>query len=559
VDPLDQIRQYCDDVISGAAVAGECIQLIAARTLAELDGDRDVWWDGAELERIVEFVGLLKLHDSRNAPAQLYPWQLHLVGGLLARRRRSDDEPATRFLALEIGKGNAKSTTAAMISLYLLASSPHRVEVWSLATKRDQAHRIVENTTNFAFGAEISTEHGGDIQCKFREILNKKTRSIMGSIATKQRTADGLLGRLYIADECGRFVDDTLGKLIIATHKLPDAQILMLTTPGQDRTNTYYQRRDEMEQQLRDGELGDDRFPLLYGIDAEDDPFDVAVWPKGNPMLAAGVLPIENMRSLAKDAKSTLKGRSEFTREICCRYDDRDAAFIDLALWDKAERDFDPLEVSKGRRVIGAADLSKRHDLTAVVFAVNDGSDSAYIWGHAWTCEHELDTRERLGNMPYRQWAEEGHLTICPGQTIDLDAVQAYLEEWADRVELWKVYVDPVSGAADTLEKWRQDGLPIEAHRQNMLSMSPPLQNLATRIRAIEKPDQPHVYHDGWPVLRQSIRNVRVREDWSGNPTAEKDKAAGRIDPFIAAVMSMTGIMEEIRKPRSVYESSSVI
>lgn len=560
-DPLAVVRRYCSDLESGAVPAAEPMRLAAARTLAELDRPGPVTWDGEELARVVEFVGRLRLFNFGDVPAVLHPWQVHLAGALLARRL-DDGTLATRTLALEVGKGNAKSTTAAMLALYLLATTPHRVEVWSLATKRDQAHRIVEAAGILARGGGIATPDG-PVAVKYRHLQHETTASTFGSIATRERTADGLQGRLYLADECGRYTDDTLGKLTIAQGKPVAAgevpQVVMFTTPGQNRANAYYRQRDRMEQDLRAGSLAVDEVPLLYGIDEADDPFDSANWPKANPMLAAGVLRTGDLEYLARRAVGTVRDRSEFTREICCRYDDRDAAFVDLVLWDKCRRKFDPAEIAAGKPVVCGVDLSKSHDLTAAVFAAIDDAGDVWLWGHSWTCEHELEARERAGAMPYREWAAAGALTICPGSTIDLDDVRAYLEAWAGRVDLQRLYVDPVSGAAATLEEWRRGGLPVTSHRQTRLDMSPPLQLLNTLVRQVETPDARHVWHNGCPVLRACARNVRVSFDWADNPAAEKDKAAGRIDAFIAAVMTMTGVVELARRPVSPYEASSVI
>ena len=179
-----------------------------------------------------------------------------------------------------------------------------------------------------------------------------------------------------------------------------------------------------------------------------------------------------------------------------------------------------------------------------------DDDRNVYLWGHAWTCENELDSRQRTGNMPFRQWAEEGHITISPGETIDLDDVERYLREWSRKVDLWKINVDPVSGVADQLEQWKKDGLPMNGH--------PPLQKLNTMIRSAGT-NHPQIRHDGWPVLPQCIRNVRVQYDSFGNPSSEKDKAAGRIDALVGAQMALSGIMDILREPKSAYETSSMI
>ena len=557
---LETVREYCSAILDGTESAGHCMKLAAARSLAEIDGDGPVWWDSEELERVAEFVSTLKLHKFGGLPAVLHPWQLHLVGALLARKR-PDGKLQTRSLCLEIGKGNAKSTTAAMIALYLLATTEHSIEIASLATKREQAKRIIDTAGSLALNCPGLTEdEGGDIQVRHNMIRARASRSTLESVASSVRTADGLEGRLYIADECGRYTDDVLGKMSIALGKpgVQSQQLLMVTTPGENRSNPYYQRRDKMEQELRSGEISPQHVPMLYGIDEDDDPFDPSVWVKGNPMLAVGVMEADAIQMVADDHRETLHGRSEFTREICCRYDDRDAAFVDLAFWDQCEAVFDPLEVTRGRRVVAGADLSKSHDLTAVVFAVMDDDRNVYLWGHAWTCEHELDSRQRTGNMPFRQWAEEGHMTISPGETIDLDDVERYLKEWARKMDLWKINVDPVSGVADQLEQWKKDGLPMHAHPQVRAFMSPPLQKLNTMIRSAGT-KQPQIRHDGWPVLRQCIRNVRVQYDSFGNPSSEKDKAAGRIDALIAAQMAVSGCMDILREPKSAYETSSVI
>jgi phage terminase large subunit-like protein len=233
-------------------------------------------------------------------------------------------------------------------------------------------------------------------------LRGKSTRSFLESIASSVRTADSLEGRLYIADECGRYTDDVLGKMAIALAKpgTETRQLLMVTTPGQNRSNPYYRKRDTWEQELKAGALREEAVVLLYGIDEHDDPFDPSVWVKGNPMLAVGVMTEKAIQIVADDHRETLQGRSEFTREICCRYDDRDAAFVDLAFWDQCEATFDPLEVSVGRRVVAGADLSKSHDLTAVVFAVMDDDRNVYIWGHAWTCEMSSRVDNVRGTCP---------------------------------------------------------------------------------------------------------------------------------------------------------------
>jgi phage terminase large subunit-like protein len=108
------------------------------------------------------------------------------------------------------------------------------------------------------------------------------------------------------------------------------------------------------------------------------------------------------------------------------------------------------------------------------------------------------------------------------------------------------------------LEQWKKDGLPLEGHPQTRAFMSPPLQKLNTMIRSAGT-KHPQIRHDGWPVLRQCIRNVRVQYDSFGNPSSEKDKAAGRIDALIATQMAVSGIMDILREPKSAYETSSVI
>ena len=566
MDAMRAVIGYLENLATGIEPAGEAMKLAAERSLDEIHGACSaVAWDHDELQRVADFVAGLTLHDWRGVPGVLLPWQLHLAGCLLARRRQSDGEPATRSMVLEVGKGNAKSTTAAMLCLYLLSTSTDRIELWSLATKRDQAHRIIENAANFARGRSDLVHPGGPLQLKQWEILHRGNRSVMGSVATKESTADGLLGRLYLADECGRFRtgDRTLDKLGIALHKRPDSQLLMFTTPGQERTNSYYRRRDSMEVSLRQGELPIDQVALLYGIDANDSAFGEEGernWPKANPMIGCGVMGVENIRTLSREAGVDLASRSEFVREVGCRFDDRAASFIDVQIWDQCREDFDPLEISKGRQVFAGLDLSKRHDLTAVVFAcLNDAKDTVYLWGHSWTCEHEIETRERMGNMPYRQWSEAGAITICQGNTIDLDTVGEYLKQSAATLDLREINFDPVSGSSATLEQWRQAGLPMENHRQGRLEMSPPLQNLYTRTASIGTPSREYLKHNGCPVLRQSIRNARISTDYADSPVAEKDKAAGRIDALVAATMALTGIARHLKSSRSFYETSTAI
>ena len=129
-----------------------------------------------------------------------------------------------------------------MIALYLLATTEHSLELYSLATKREQAKRIIDTAASFAINCPgLTEEQGGDIQVRHNMLRGRATRSTMESIASSVRTADSLEGRLYIADECGRYTDDVLGKMAIALAKpgTESRQLLMVTTRDKtDRTPT---------------------------------------------------------------------------------------------------------------------------------------------------------------------------------------------------------------------------------------------------------------------------------------------------------------------------------
>ena len=72
-----------------------------------------------------------------------------------------------------------------------------------------------------------------------------------------------------------------------------------------------------------------------------------------------------------------------------------------------------------GRRGWPGVDLSMTTDMSAVCYVFPAGDGFFDLLPFFWMPEEGLKKRELRDGVPYRRWAEEGFLELCPGPAID--------------------------------------------------------------------------------------------------------------------------------------------
>lgn len=119
--------QYAHDVTEGRIVACKWVKLACARHLRDIETERSNpdWpyqWDDGEASAICSFAEQLPHIEGKweTPTISLEPWQIFCLGVIFGWRRKVDGGRRFSKVYWEVARKNAKSTIAAVVSLYCL-------------------------------------------------------------------------------------------------------------------------------------------------------------------------------------------------------------------------------------------------------------------------------------------------------------------------------------------------------------------------------------------------------------------------------------------------------
>jgi phage terminase large subunit-like protein len=171
-----------------------------------------------------------------------------------------------------------------------------------------------------------------------------------------------------------------------------------------------------------------------------------------------------------------------------------------------------------------------------------------------WMPADNLEEAERRDRVPYQLWAKQGHRRTTPGRAIDKAFVVAQLGELVKDYNVQFCAAD--RWRLDEIERLVADaGLKIEIveHGQGWRDMGPSIDAFETAVLRKE------LRHPGHPVLDYCVSNAVTVSDPTGSRKLVKDRANGRIDILVAAVMAVGAANRAAAPKESVYKSRGLI
>ena len=546
----DAATQYAREVVSGKRIAGPHVRGQCARHLRDIeDGHkRGLVWNVEESEKAQGFYAdVLKLNggDFEGKPFELLPWQKFVVGSLFGWKG-ADGYRRFRVAYVETAKGSGKSPLAAGIGMKgLVADNEPRAEVYSAATKKDQAMILYRDAVAMVDQSpELSkrlTKSGTGERCWNLAYMAQ------GAFFRPISSDDGQSGprpHIGLIDELHEHKTNTVVEMMRAgTKSRRQALIFMITNAGHSRMGPCWSYH-EYGAKVAAGELEDDAFfPFVCGLDELDDPFsDESCWPKANPSLQDADLPgMKYIREQVVESKGMPSKEAIVRRLNFCQWTDAESPWISGEVWRGAQREFDWQDL-RGRRAVAGLDLSSTTDLTALVFLVEPETDGEpwHIVPFCWLPEVELERKAETDRVPYTRWKAEGLLETTPGRAISKRYVLQRLSGLCDFFDVLMVGYD----------RWRIEDLKsladsegitlpeMKAVGQGYRDFSPALETFERMLLNGE------IAHNGHKVMDWCMRNAVTEQDAAENRKLSKDKATGRIDLAVAAVMA-AGLIEQ--------------
>jgi phage terminase large subunit-like protein len=544
-------ERYVDDVLGGRLAAGKWARLACERHRRDLDNGtgRGLHFDDVTAKTAVAFFALLKHSKGEWAgrPLMLEAWQQFVVASLFGWKRE-DGTRRFRTSYLEIARKNGKTTMAAGVGLYLmLADEEPGAEVYSVATKRDQARISHSEATRMAKSSPPLRK----IVTVFKDNIHiRDTASKFEPLGADSDTMDGLNVHGAIVDEVhAHKTRDTWDVIETATGTRRQPLMFAITTAGFDRETLCF-KQHEYTEKILDGVLQDDSwFGMTYALDEGDEWENENVWVKANPNLGISKK-WDDMRRKAMRAKEMPSALNAFLR-------------LELDVWTQAETKWIPREHWKqcgqavdadglrGRTCYAGLDLSSNVDISALVlvFPPQADEDSYQVISRFWIPEEAMIQRARRDRVPYPVWVRQGYCKATPGNVIDYAFILAEVDELAQAYDIQELAFDRWGATkiqTDLAERGGEDWL--VQFGQGYVSMNPPMRELERLIL------EHKLAHGNNPVLTWMADNLVVRQDPAGNLKPDKEKSIEKIDGMVALVMALDRALRHEAPRRSVYE-----
>jgi phage terminase large subunit-like protein len=559
---IDSATKYAIDVAAGRIVAGPHVRDTCRRHLDDLEScpARGVRWDAAEAESSIDFfrdVLCLNGGSFEGEPFNPEPWQCFIIGSLFGWKDVETGCRRFEMAYIETGKGSGKSPLVAGIGLKgLVADGEPRAEIYAAATKKDQAMILFRDAVAMVeqspqLSKRLRKSGTGQNVWNLAYLAN-------GSFFRPISSDDGQSGprpHMALLDEVHEHRSNTIVEMMRAgTKSRRQALIAMITNSGHNRQSVCWDYHD-YACKVAAGQIDDDSFfSYVCALDLNDDPFnDESCWIKANPSLDA-VTPIPGynyLRKQVRQAKGMPAKESIVRRLNFCQWVEAESPWISRDVWVGCESGPYDDELLLGRRCWGGLDLSSTQDLTALVLLFEPTEDDP-VWRlvpRFWLPGDGLDDKADKDRVPYLAWRDAGYLHTLKGRAVDRISILAELSGMMERYDLQSVAYD----------RWRIEDLVMMANRegielpqmvpfgQGFKDMAPALDRFESMLLNRE------VMHDGNPVMTWCAANAVTAEDPAKNRKIAKDRATGRVDGIVAAVMAC-GILSNEGGGPSVYD-----
>lgn len=537
---MNYIDQYLDEIKSGRVVAGKRIVKEYQKLSNDLHNSNDGYiFDEKKALRPIEFIEKFCRHSKGEKAGQLIRLELFQKAFISALFGFVDAKTGLRKYReslFYVARKNGKSVMLSALALYmLLADGEAGAEVYSVATKKDQAKIIFNEALNMV---KQSPEMREITKKRKSDLYFPLTLSKMQPLGRNSDTMDGLNSSCVIVDELHSIKDRNLYEVMRQSQSARQQPLfIMITTAGTVRECIF----DDIFKYacgVCDGNIKDDRFlPILYELDYQKEFTDPKKWEKANPGIGT-IKKVDDLIEKVARAKNSPRDLSGVLTKDFNVIQTTSSAW--LAFEDINNEETFNINDFRGTYAIGGADLSITTDLTCATLLMMDKNEKRYISQMYFLPEDNFDERVHKEKIPYDKWREAGLLRLCRGNSINYHDVTAwFLEMVEDRgiTPAW-IYYDSYS-AKYWVEEMESEGFNMIRCIQGAKTLSLPMQRLGADL-------QKHlINYNNNPLLKWCITNTGVQTDRNGNIVPIKASSAKyRIDGLASLLDAYVGLCD---------------
>lgn len=500
---------------------------------------RDCKWDGKAAQRAVEFFPKFCVHEAgplSRQPYELNPWERDFIATLFGWKR-PDGTRRYREAFVGIPRKNSKTTLCAGLALYsLFADDEDGAQVYCAASTRDQAGHVFKPAANNVRTSKALARRAKVVDST-KTITFAERNSMFRAVAAEAGPLHGTNTHVAIIDEVHTQPSRELYDVFKTSTVVRQQPLIVgITTAGHNKESLCYELW-QYSRQIRDGEADDPYFlPVIYEAAATDDWQDPEVWAKVNPNYGRSV-PHEYLAEQCERAKTIPAYENTFKNLHLNIWTEAESRWLSSEEWNDCEGEFPDFS---GCPAWSGLDLASTDDITALVYAIQSHG-KLFIKPHFFVPEDTIRDAKKQYQAQYRDWANQGLLTVTEGGATDYSVVRAQIYEDASRYDLRIIGFDGWQ-ALDTYQQLDAQGLPCIKIPQSFAGLHP-------GVKAVEEAVLNRtLVHDGNPILRWMLSCTVVDIDGAGNRKPSKRKShgdsgnKGKIDGITALVMAMSQV-----------------
>lgn len=464
------------------------------------------------------------------------------------------DSPSHCYLAGRTMVKTHNSELAAAIALYLLyADNESSAEVYGAACDRNQAS-IVFDVARQMVEMSPALMRRSKIRSAGKRIINYRNAGFYQVLSAETGTKHGLNVSGLVFDEIhaqpNRKLYDVLTKGSGDAREQP--LFFIITTAGNDKNSICYELHTKALDLMAGRKKDATFYPVVYGLEHEEDWTDEANWYKANPSLGH-TIQIDRVREAYRNAVENPAEENVFKQLRLNIWTSASIRWIPEQVYDKGSLPID-LDSLRGRMCYGGLDLSSTSDITALVLAFPPRSDDEkyILLPFFWLPEDTLELRCRRDHVLYDVWQKQGFIQTTEGNVIHYGFIEKFIERLGETYHIREIAYDRWN-ATQMVQNLEDMGFTMVPFGQGFKDMSPPSKELFKLLM------EGNIIHGGNPVLKWMASNVVMRQDPAGNIKPDKEKSVEKIDGIVASIMALDRCIRNGTGSGSVYDERGVI
>lgn len=426
--------RYKSEIDDGKIIVGQEMYLELRNLIDDIRHNDEYIYDTTDAELRIDFMeGVIKLTKSPfyGRPLKLMLWQKAFIEALysfkIARALIDDHKNIDRFkkALLLIARKNTKSELCSALGNAEFIVGMDGADLVCSSNDDAQASIVYDAIDTMR---QLYDPNDIDTKRNQRYILNKASNTKIFKLSDRTRNKEGRNIDWAILDEAHEMKDNTIAKSIEQSQSIKEnPKFICITTEGFVQDG-YLDKELKAARAIIKGEddsISAQRFlPWLYTQDSEQEIFqNPRSWAKSNPSLGIvkQVSYLEEQVDLAKKSK---------TDRIFVLNKDFNIKQNAVESWLNIEdytydAKYD-IEQFRGAFILGHVDLAETTDLCcAKALMMKPEENIKYIVTQYFIPQSklEIENDDHEAGAHYKEWAQQGYITICEGNDIDLTVV----------------------------------------------------------------------------------------------------------------------------------------